>query len=141
DGQPQFVPPQYFQQVAADLKFGALVTPVSFDWDEDGDEDLVCGNTSGNIAWFENLDGAPQPKCAAPQLLWADGQPIHLQAGPNGSIQGPAEAKWGYSTLSVADWNHDGRPDVVVNSIWGRVEWFENIGQRGTPVLAAAQPL
>ncbi len=26
-------------------------------------------------------------------------------AGPSGSIQGPAEAKWGYTTLSVADWD------------------------------------
>ena len=33
---------------------------------------------------------------------------IRIQAGPNGSIQGPCEAKWGYTTLSVADWDHDG---------------------------------
>ena len=51
-------------------------------------------------------------------------------AGPNGSIQGPAEAKWGYTTLSVADWDGDGLPDIVVNSIWGRVEWLRNVGTR-----------
>ena len=42
-------------------------------------------------------------------------------AGPNGSIQGPAEAKWGYTTLNVADWDGDGLPDIVLNSIWGEV--------------------
>ena len=55
---------------------------------------------------------------------------IRIQAGPNGSIQGPCEAKWGYTTLSVADWNHDGLLDLVVNSIWGEVVWFENVGHK-----------
>ncbi len=45
-------------------------------------------------------------------------------AGTNGSIQGPCEAKWGYTTLNVADWNHDGFQDIVVNSIWGKVVWY-----------------
>ncbi len=46
-------------------------------------------------------------------------------AGPNGSIQGPCEAKWGYTTLTVADWDGDGLPDLVVNSIWGKVVWYQ----------------
>ncbi|MDZ4689232.1 MAG: VCBS repeat-containing protein [Planctomycetaceae bacterium] len=139
-GVPEFKPPTYFQQEAKELKFGALVTPVGVDWDGDGDDDLVCGNTSGNIGWFENLDGGHLPKWSAPRLLEVDGKPIRLQAGPNGSIQGPAEAKWGYTTLSVADWDHDGKQDLVVNSIWGKVVWFKNLG--GTPAkLAAVQPV
>ena len=62
-------------------------------------------------------------------------------AGPNGSIQGPAEAKWGYTTLSVADWDGDGLADLIVNSILGKVVWFKNIGTRTEPKLAAAQPI
>lgn len=84
DRMPVFHPPKYFQQQAGDLKFGALVTPVSVDWDGDGDEDLVCGNTSGNIAFIENLDGANPPKWAAPMLLKAGGKTIHIQASENG---------------------------------------------------------
>src|SRR5690606_16295118 len=68
DGMPQFLPPRYFQQEAADLKFGALVTPVSVDWDVDGDEDLVCGNSAGFVAFVENLDGGNPPRWAAPRL-------------------------------------------------------------------------
>lgn len=138
---PGFLPPVYFQQEARDLKFGALVTPVSVDWDGDGDGDLVCGNTSGNIGWFENLDGGNPPKWAAVKLLEAEGESIHLQAGPNGSIQGPCEAKWGYSTLSAADWDHDGDLDLVVNSIWGKIVWFENRGTKTKPVLSGAKPV
>jgi predicted neuraminidase len=140
-GVPQFLPPKYFQQQAEHLKFGALATPCAIDWDGDGDEDLLCGNTAGHIGFFENLGGAAKPKWAAVRLLEADGRTIRIQAGPNGSIQGPCEAKWGYTTLSVADWDHDGLPDLLVNSIWGRVVWYRNTGSRREPKLAAAQPV
>lgn len=143
DGVPQFLPPRYFQQQAESVKFGALATPVGFDWDGDGDQDIVSGNTAGYIGFIENLSGpgVEQPKWAAPMRLEAGGSTIRIQAGPNGSIQGPCEAKWGYTTLNVADWDHDGLPDMVVNSIWGRVEWFRNIGTRTQPKLAAAAPI
>ena len=143
DGLPQFLPPRYFQQEAAEVKFGALATPVSVDWDGDGDADILCGNTAGYIAFIENLSGpgVVNPKWSAPKLLEADGRVIRIQAGANGSIQGPAEAKWGYTTLSVADWDGDGLPDLVVNSILGRVVWYRNVGTRRQPRLTAAQPV
>lgn len=141
DGLPRFASPVYLKQRAKGLKFGALATPVGFDWDGDGDEDLLCGNTAGHIGFFENLDGGNPPKWAAPRLLEADGETIRIQAGPNGSIQGPAEAKWGYTTLTVADWDHDELPDLVVNSIWGQVVWYRNVGTRRQPKLAAAEPI
>ncbi len=141
DGMPQFLSPQFFRQQADMLKFGALVTPCSFDWDNDGDEDLICGNTAGYIGFIENLDGGDPPRWAAPVYLKAGGEIIRIMAGFNGSIQGPCEAKWGYTTLIVADWNHDGLPDIVVNSIWGKVLFCRNIGTRQKPKLAPAQPI
>lgn len=141
NGIPLFLPPNYFQQEAADLKFGALVTPFSFDWDADGDEDLICGNTAGYIGFIENLDGANPPTWAPPVYLKADDQVIRPMAGGNGSIQGPCEAKWGYSTLSVADWDQDGLPDILLNSIWGKVIWYENVGTLQEPRLTAARPV
>ena len=141
DGMPQFLPAVFFRQQAEDVKFGALVTPYSFDWDGDGDEDLICGNTAGYIGFIENLDGGNPPKWAAPRYLKADGKVIRIEAGYNGSIQGPCEAKWGYTTLSVADWDNDGLADIVVNSIWGKVVWYRNIGTRQEPKLAAAGPI
>lgn len=141
DGMPLFLPPHYLQQQADDLKFGALATPVAFDWDGDGKEDLICGDSAGYIGFIKNLDGGNPPKWAAPKYLEAGGQFIRLQAGPNGSVQGPAEAKWGYTTVSVADWDGDGLPDLIVNSILGKVQWFRNIGTRTEPKLAAAQSI
>ena len=141
DGLPQFLTPRFFKQEADEVKFGVLVTPVSVDWDGDGDEDLICGNTAGYIGLVENLDGGNPPKWAAPKYLEAEGKVIRIQAGSNGSIQGPCEAKWGYTTLSVADWDHDGLLDLVVNSIWGKVHWYRNVGTRTAPKLAAARPI
>jgi VCBS repeat protein len=141
DGELRFMPPHYFKQQADEVKFGALVTPVSFDWDGDGDEDLICGNTAGYIGFIENLDGGHPPRWAAPVYLKAGGEVIRFQAGENGSIQGPAEAKWGYTTLSVAYWDGDRLPDLVVNSIWGKLVWYRNTGTLKQPRLAAAQPV
>jgi hypothetical protein len=62
-------------------------------------------------------------------------------AGPNGSVQGPAEVKWGYSILSVADWDGDGLHDVMTNGIWGKVVWYKNVGTKRAPKLAAGQPV
>lgn len=138
-GMPTFLPPVFFQQEADNVKCGALVTPCSYDWDGDGDEDLICGDTAGYISFVENLDSGDPPKWAAPVYLKAGGRVIRIQAGYNGSIQGPAEAKWGYTVLSVADWDHDDLPDIIVNSIWGKVLWYRNIGTRAEPKLKRAQ--
>lgn len=95
------------------------------------------------IGWIENLSGpgvAP-PKLAAPKFLSAGGKIIRIQAGPNGSIQGPCEAKWGYTVLSAGDWDLDGLPDIIANSIWGKVIWYRNVGTRREPQLAEAQPI
>jgi hypothetical protein len=143
EGLPQFLSPVYFQQQADEVKFGALSTPDGFDWDGDGDEDIICGNTAGYISFFENLSGpgVEKPRWAASKPLQAAGKTLRIMAGPNGSIQGPCERKWGYTTQTVADWDHDGLPDLIVNSILGKVVWYRNIGTRKIPKLAAAQPI
>ena len=130
-GLPVFHQPAYFQQEADTLKFGALSTPFVIDWDGDGQQDILCGNTSGNIAFFKNLGMAENgtPKWAAPVLIeTTDGKPFRVLAGPNGSIQGPCEAKWGYTSLSSADWDGDGKLDIIYNSILGRIGLLRGTG-------------
>ena len=136
---PVFNAPKYFQQEAHTLKFGALATPYAYDWDGDGDQDILCGNTAGYIGMFENLGPGEGglPRWSAPSLLEVTqgskrevSQPFRILAGPNGSIQGPAEAKWGYTTLSVADWDGDSDPDIIYNSILSRVGVLRNDGDR-----------
>jgi hypothetical protein len=140
DGMPQFLTPRYFRQKAQKLKFGALAAPVSVDWDGDGREDLIVGDTAGHIGFFKNLGGdAAAPTWAAPVYLAAGDQLLREQAGYNGSIQGPAEAKWGYTNPSVGDWDGDGLLDVVTNGIWGKIVFYRNIGTPTAPRLAAGE--
>ncbi len=131
ENMPVFKDPVFFRQEAGDLKFGALVTPWSVDWDGDGDEDLICGNTAGYIGFIENLDGGCPPRWAEPVYLQIteSHKPFRIMAGYNGSIQGPCEAKWGYTALSVADWDGDGLEDVIFNSIKGVVSWARRTGR------------
>jgi hypothetical protein len=140
---PTFLEPRYFQQTADELKCGALATPVGVDWDADGDIDLVSGNTSGVIEFFENISGpgVAMPHWKAPVPIESGGLRFRVMAGPNGGVQGPCEAKWGYTTLSVADWDLDGRNDIVFNSILGRVGWLRNIGTRSEPKFSEAMPI
>jgi hypothetical protein len=139
DGMPLLAEPEYFKQKAAYVKCGALSTPCSYDWDGDGDEDIIAGNTAGFIEYIENLTGGDQPEWAAPRRLKAGDHTFRIMAGSNLSIQGPAEAKWGYTVPFVADWNMNGLPDIVLNSIVGRIIFLPNIGTRTEPVLGEPQ--
>ena len=117
----------FFQTPADSLKDGVLNTPYSVDWDGDGDEDIISGNSSGYISFIKNLSIEKNKPLTDP--VWAnpvpftnrDGEVYRFMAEYNGSIQGPAEAKWGYTQVSVADWNGDGVLDVMSNNISGRV--------------------
>lgn len=140
EGVPQFLGPRYFRQHAEFLKFGALSAPVSVDWDSDGHEDLIVGDTAGHIGFIKNL-GGDSPRWASPVYLAAGDQLLREQAGYNGSIQGPAEAKWGYTNPSVGDWDGDGLLDVVTNGIWGKILLYRNVGTEGSPRLSQAEPL
>lgn len=138
DGMPVFEKPRYFRQKADELHFGVLSCPWTYDWDGDGDFDILCGNSHGQIAFIENLSGrgVEKPKWAAPVYLTEpDGKIIWPTAGKNGSIQGPCESKWGYATISVADWDGDGLPDIMGNNTMGEVKLWRNIGTRMKPKL------
>ena len=139
NGKPVLAEPVYFKQRAEYVKCGALSTPCSYDWDGDGDEDIISGNTAGFIEWIENLDGQFPPKWAAPERLETNGKTFRIMAGANMSIQGPAEAKWGYTVPYVADWNMDGLPDIILNSIVGKIIWLQNTGTLTQPALSDAQ--
>ncbi len=72
-----------------------LATPRAFDWDDDGDLDLVVSSRM-NIYMYENQGTKTSPRFA-----------VHSD---------PIEVEWGLSGLSVdqiRDWNGDGLPDLI----------------------------
>jgi hypothetical protein len=62
-------------------------------------------------------------------------------AGNAGSIQGPDEAKYGYTMPEVADWDEDGILDLLLSDVKGNNTFYENIGNKTNPGLAAGRSL
>ncbi len=149
DGMPIFEDVQFFMTPAVGLAINALCRPTSVDWDGDGDEDLIVGDNCGFLWLVENITGQPgmsqdlsNPSWALPvRLADTSGVEIVIKAGPSGSLQGTHEAEWGYTVPMAADWDGDGDFDLLVNSVTGRVVWFENVGTKTAPSLAPAKAI
>jgi hypothetical protein len=98
----------------------------AFDWDGDGDLDLLVGDIRGNVYLVPN-EGTKEK--------WAFGnhQPVKA-AGKDLRVEGDAGP-------FVADWDGDGKPDLLVGSGDGSVWLYRNIAKgRGTE-LAAGRPV
>ncbi|MBI4579353.1 MAG: VCBS repeat-containing protein, partial [Planctomycetes bacterium] len=111
------------------------------DLDNDGDLDLVASTTDGLVLFFRNLNNNLYPVFAPPVNLMVGGpNPVPVEvSGPEG----------GYARLDLADWNNDGRVDLLVADEEARVWLFLDDGagndpptyQAGTQVYANGRPI
>ena len=101
---------------------GSASTVFAADWDEDGDLDLITGNIDGQIQLASNEGTRQKPRFTELRRLTTTAGLIRL---PNGD-----------STPCVADWDGDGRLDILSGSGAGSVHWFRNTGTKGKPRLA-----
>ena len=140
-GNPVFEDPVPVLQQAAELYGGSLPVPNVVDWDGDGDSDIVSGNSEGRILLFENEGSNERPAFALGVPLKAGGRDIHIQPGYRLDIQGPPEARWGYTCPVVADWNGDGLPDILMSDSTARHTIYLNRGRQTEPNLDFGHPL
>ena len=120
---------------------GSLVVPTLIDWDGDGVLDIVSGTSSGYILFFKNKGTNAAPQMVDPVRLEAGGQTIHIQPGYREDIQGPGEARWGYTCPNVTDWNGDGLPDIILGDSRAKFTVYLNEGTKKQPRLGSPQPL
>ncbi|NOG52788.1 MAG: VCBS repeat-containing protein [Planctomycetes bacterium] len=97
--------------------------PFAYDYDADGDFDLISGNIEGGVILIENVGTAHAPKFSADRVrIQANGADLMVNMGDSGPV--------------VADWDTDGKPDLIVGAGDGSVTWFRNTGSRTVPVYA-----
>lgn len=117
NGLPLHVGPVPGQAVDFDVLQGARTTIAVGDFDADGRLDLVVGDTYGIARHYRNIGTKAQPRFAAPNVLGD----LKIRMVPY-----------------VADWNRDGRPDVVGSAASGTVVLWRNLGDNR---FSSAEPI
>ncbi len=133
NGAPIFEAPVPVWTTHPNLHAGVLPVLAAYDWRGDGLQDLIVGNSSGELLFFKNLGTTTAPDFDGAFQLEAGGEPIRVTAGPTGSIQGPSECKFGYTCPTVVDWDADGNADVLFSDIFGRHVFLKNTGETYPP--------
>ncbi|MEL6427989.1 MAG: FG-GAP-like repeat-containing protein [Planctomycetota bacterium] len=100
------------------------VSAVAFDWDDDGDHDVLLGSKEGGL-YLRLNDGTN----GAPRFVTSN---VRVSAG--GSL---LEVEGGLTAPKLVDWDGDGLIDLVCGSFDGSVHLYRNRGAVGAPAFAA----
>ncbi|HPA44329.1 MAG TPA: VCBS repeat-containing protein [bacterium] len=140
-GNPIYENPTPALREKADLYAGSLPVANVVDWDGDGSMDLVSGNSEGKVLFFRNAGSNEHPAFLPGEPITAGGQVIHIQPGYHMDIQGPGEARWGYTCPTVADWNENGLPDILMSDSTACHTVYLNRGTPTKPKLDFGHPI
>jgi len=108
------------------IKVGSASTVFAVDWNGRGKLDLLVGNRAGEVHLVPNERDGKKYAFGKARKLEADGKPIKV----------PQD-----SHPIAADWDGDGKLDLLVGAGDGSVLWYRNVGTTKEPKLAPAQTL
>ncbi|MHC4945048.1 MAG: FG-GAP repeat domain-containing protein [Planctomycetota bacterium] len=120
DEDPVFDGYTFLQVGGSDFDCGYDATPHIVDWNKDGKKDVLCGNSLGGVQLLINVGSDANPVFDDAVFL-KDGD-LDLDAGY-------------YVSPTVADWNCDGKKDLLVGNSIGKIYYYENKGTDDHPVF------
>ncbi len=90
------------------IDVGGASNPVFYDFDDDGDLDMISGSNLGSIKYYENIGNANCP-------AWQEDS--SLFASIDHSI---------YAAVAIGDVNDDGYPDAIIGDLSGNLYYHRN---------------
>lgn len=113
--------PEFEDRQAVDdgkVDSGTVSMPCIVDWDNDGLKDVLMGNRNGTVFVYTNKGSNSSP-------VFTSGRELMHGDVDCGS----------YSAPTVADWDGDGRKDLILGDYNGRLNAFLNVGTDDDPVF------
>jgi uncharacterized membrane protein len=101
------------------------ISGVPIDWDDDGDQDLLIGASSGHVFLRVNEGTAKEYAYAT--------QSVQVEAA--GELM---KAPGGGAMVITADWDLDGAWDILIGCANGAVAWYRNVGKPSAPLFEDA---
>ncbi len=94
----------------------AGAAPTFGDIDGDGKDDMILGHTDGTMSYYTNIasSGSVQPIWQLAQTVLADFATAPINVG-------------GKAAPFIYDVDHDGKPDLVIGSMYGDFQYYKNI--------------
>jgi len=93
------------------------------DWDEDGDFDIICGESNGRVTFFKNTGSPTNHRFTNAGNIKANNIIIDV-----GNLSVP----------EINDWNEDGLKDLIMGCDAGYVYVYLNVGTNTDPVFATS---
>jgi len=125
DDTPRFTLAGYLRGAGVDIQVPGLAAPVVVDWNADGKKDLLVGDGAGRVTVFLNTGTDAAPVLAA-------GTAISLpDVGTSRANARPF----------ITDLNQDGKKDLLVGDVNGRIYTFINSGTDAAPAFTSSGTL
>jgi hypothetical protein len=106
DSQPVFAPLRQVGTGDTALRPDGPSAPCVFDWNQDGQMDVLTGTGNGYIHVYYMTEGEKEPVLSANEIIQLNGQALMLE---------------GTASPFPVDWNQDGQTDLLIGMQGGGV--------------------